>query len=98
METYYQRHELADDPFSWIEIHPLFPKGADFPFDHAGVGETSLMLALAPDLVAMNHAADGGHWFTKTASAATPELGEAGVKIALDHLRRSFGLRKDRTR
>jgi creatinine amidohydrolase len=92
MADYYERHAVAEDPFSWIRIHPLFPKGADFPFDHAGVGETALMLALAPETVAMDRALEGGHWYTETAPAATREMGERGVAIAVAHLRAVLGL------
>ena len=92
MADYYDRHAVGEDPFNWIRIHPLFPKGADFPFDHAGLGETALMLALAPGTVAMERALDGGHWYTQTAPRATPALGEKGVEIALLNLRSVLGL------
>lgn len=92
MADYYAQHAAGEDPFNWIRIHPLFPKGADFPFDHAGLGETALMLALAPETVDMGRLAEGGHWYTQTASAATAELGERGVTLALAHLRQSLGL------
>ncbi|MEZ5797346.1 MAG: hypothetical protein R3D63_07685 [Paracoccaceae bacterium] len=92
MRDYYAQHAAGEDPFNWIRIHPLFPKGADFPFDHAGVGETALMLALAPETVAMDRATEGGHWFTETAPQATAELGQRGVAIALAHLRACLGL------
>lgn len=92
MADYYALQGGADDPFNWIRIHPLFPRGADFPFDHAGEGETALMLALAPETVAMARAGEGGHWFTETAPRATAEEGEAGVAIALAHLRQVLGL------
>ena len=84
--------QAGADPFNWIRIHPLFPKGADFPFDHAGVGETALMLALAPETVDMDRAPEGGHWYTETAPQATAEMGERGVQIALTHLRGCLGL------
>jgi len=92
MSNYYDQHAEGTDPFAWIRIHPLFPKGADFPFDHAGEGETALMLALAPETVAMDEATDDGHWFTDTAPRATAEAGERGVEIALAHLRDVLGL------
>lgn len=92
MADYYAQQALAADPFNWIRIHPLFPQGADFPFDHAGVGETSLMLALAPDTVDMSRALEGDHWYTETAPQATAALGEAGVTLALAHLTDVFGL------
>lgn len=92
MADYYDRQAAAEDPFNWIRIHPLFPKGADFPFDHAGVGETALMQALAPETVAIDRALQGGHWYTEAAPQATAELGERGVAIALAHLRVCLGL------
>jgi creatinine amidohydrolase/Fe(II)-dependent formamide hydrolase-like protein len=92
MADYYARHEAGEDPFNWIRIHPLFPKGADFPFDHAGQGETALMQALAPETVDMHRALEGGHWYTETAPTATAALGERGVEIALAHLRNCLGL------
>ena len=92
MQDYYARQAEGADPFNWIRIHPLFPKGADFPFDHAGRGETALMQALAPDAVDMSRALEGGHWYTEDANKAWPEMGEAGVQIALDHLRQVLGL------
>jgi creatinine amidohydrolase len=92
MQDYYAQHAVGADPFNWIRIHPLFPTGADFPFDHAGVGETALMLALAPETVEMSQALAGGHWYTETAPAASSALGERGVEIALSHMRAVLGL------
>jgi creatinine amidohydrolase len=92
MSDYYARHAAGEDPFNWIRIHPLFPQGADFPFDHAGVGETALMLALAPETVDLGRATEGGHWYTATAGQATADLGERGVAIALTHMRDVLGL------
>lgn len=92
MQDYYAEAQAGADPFNWIRIHPLFPQGADFPFDHAGVGETALMLALAPETVDMDRAPEGGHWYTETAPQATAEIGERGVQIALTHLRGCLGL------
>ncbi len=92
MQGYYAAQAAGADPFNWIRIHPLFPKNDVLPFDHAGEGETALMLALAPETVAMERALEGGHWYTETAVSATAELGEAGVALALAHLRHVLGL------
>lgn len=92
MKDYYADQARAADPFNWIRIHPLFPKGAAFPFDHAGKGETSLMQALAPETVDIARVHDGGHWYTEDATGASPDLGETGVQIALAHLRQVLGL------
>lgn len=92
MQDYYAKQAAGDDPFNWVRIHPLFPKGAAFPFDHAGQGETALMQALAPETVDMSRAGVGGHWYTEDAGQATAALGETGVEIALAHLRQVLGL------
>jgi creatinine amidohydrolase len=92
MQDYYAQHAAGANPFNWIQIHPLFPSGADYPFDHAGEGETGLMQALAPDTVEMERAGDGNHWYAETARSATSEGGEEGVQISLMHLRDRLGL------
>ena len=92
MQDYYAGQAAGADPFTWIRIHPLFPTGADFPFDHAGIGETALMLALAPDTVDLGMAGEGGHWYTEGAAQATAAMGERGVQIALAHLRGVIGV------
>jgi creatinine amidohydrolase len=65
---------------------------AVYPFDHAGVGETSLMLALAPEVVEMDRMGENRGWYTEGAEAATAELGERGVALILAHLREVLGL------
>lgn len=92
MQEYYTRQAEGADPFNWIRIHPLFPKGAAFPFDHAGKGETALMQALAPETVDIARAGDCDHWYTGDAAEASPAMGEEGVQIALTHLRQVLGL------
>lgn len=92
MADYYAAQAQGADPFNWIRILPLFPKGADFPFDHAGRGETALMQALAPDTVEIARAGEGDHWYTDDAAQASAALGEHGLRIALTHLRAALGL------
>ena len=92
MQHYYADQAQRADPFNWIQIHPLFPKGGGFPFDHAGKGETALIMALAPQSVSIEQAAVGGHWYTQSATESTAILGEAGVQISLTHLRGVLGL------
>jgi len=93
MQDYYTRQETGDDPFNWIRIHPLMTPEiiADYPFDHAGIGETSLMLALAPETVEMDRLQGDRPWYVETATQASAELGESGVARILDRLRRLFG-------
>jgi creatinine amidohydrolase len=82
------------DPFHWIRVHPLLPLGSSdrYPFDHAGEGETGLMLALAPETVDLDRMAGNRTWYTETAPRATAERGEEGVALILGHLRRVIGV------
>jgi creatinine amidohydrolase len=89
---YYAGHAAGDNPFNWIAIHPLMPPGCRYPFDHAGKGETGLMLALAPETVDIAAAGQGGHWWTADAGQATAAAGEAGVALILQHMRKVLGL------
>lgn len=89
MRDYYARHEAGTDPFNWIRVHPLMTKAITdaYPFDHAGIGETSLMFALAPEAVEAARMDENTGWYTETARQASAELGEKGVAMILDHLR-----------
>ena len=93
MAEYYEGHAAGDNPFNWISIHPLLPQGHAYIFDHAGEGETSLMLALAPSTVDMAASTANDSWYTATAPRATAATGESGVAIMLSHLRQVLGLR-----
>lgn len=92
MASYYEGHAAGDNPFNWISIHPLLPPGHGYIFDHAGEGETSLMLALAPDTVSMEACRTNDTWYTATAPQATAATGKGGVDIILAHLRQVLGL------
>lgn len=89
MANYYAEHAAGDDPFNWIKAHPLMSPEITrtYPFDHAGIGETSLLLALAPEGVDMSRVAEGGHWYVKGADQASAELGRKGVEMVLARLR-----------
>lgn len=89
MADYYASHEAGSDPFNWISIHPLMsPEITErYPFDHAGIGETSLMLALAPEVVEIKRTVENRGWYAESARDATAELGETGVALVMDRLR-----------
>jgi creatinine amidohydrolase len=89
MAAYYAEHEAGRNPFNWIQVHPLMTPEifAQFPFDHAGQGETSLMLALCPEAVDMAKLGDNTGWYTATAKDASADLGKKGVGLILDRLR-----------
>jgi len=86
---YYSAQATGDDPFNWIKAHPLLTAEAirSYPFDHAGEGETSLMLAMCPEAVAMDRLAEGP-WYTESAARASAETGARGCDLILDHMRR----------
>lgn len=74
---YYANHaDREANPFLWISVHPLMDAAvcAKYPIDHAGKGETSLMMAACPEAVAMAEH-DPSFWFSRDAVDATAELG-----------------------
>lgn len=97
MADYYALHAAGDDPFNWIRAHPLMTPEiiAEYPFDHAGEGETSLMLALCPEAVDMKrHSAKT--WYTKTAKKASAKTGARGRDLILAHMRQVLGAKPAR--
>lgn len=93
MADYYAQQAGGDDPFNWIKLHPLMTRDtiAQYPFDHAGEGETSLMLAMCPEAVDMQRLT-AGPWYTQTAQKASAATGEKGEALILAHMRKVLGL------
>lgn len=87
MASYYAEHAEGANFFNWVQVHPLMSAAMKYPFDHAGIGETSLMLALCPEAVDASHFEDNKSWYTATAKDASAELGQKGVAMIMDHLR-----------
>ncbi len=88
MADYYARQSSGGDPFNWIKAHPLMtPDAMDgYPFDHAGLGETSLLMALCPQGVDLARLSDE-KWYTRSARQASLELGVHGRDRILARLR-----------
>jgi creatinine amidohydrolase/Fe(II)-dependent formamide hydrolase-like protein len=88
--NYYADHAAGANPFNWVQVHSLMGPEmfGKFPFDHAGEGETSLMLALCPEAVDMQKFGANKGWYTATAKDASAELGAKGVAMILDRLRK----------
>jgi creatinine amidohydrolase len=82
----------GDDPFNWIKGHPLLSPESTrkFPFDHAGQGETSLMMTLCPEAVDMKRFS-AKKWYTRSAKKASRELGAEGCELILAHMRQVLG-------
>lgn len=89
MSDYYEKHDAGTDPFSWIKFHPLMDSEIieNFDFDHAGIGETSLMMSLCPEGVDMTKF-DESKWFSASAKNATKEYGDKAVKMILKRLKK----------
>ncbi len=72
MADYYEQQSTGEDPFNWIKAHPLMPSSAmeGYPFDHAGQGETSLLMALMPEGVDTSRISED-KWYARSAREAT---------------------------
>lgn len=89
MADYYAGQPDGGNVFNWVQVHPLMPASMNgqYPFDHAGSGETSLMLALCPEAVDDARFAENKGWYTASAKDASAALGRKGVDMILNHLR-----------
>ena len=89
MANYYDEHKTGTDPFNWIKGHPLMDEEIikQYPFDHAAQGETSLMMALCPEGVDMEHLSTD-KWYLESAKDASKELGVKGVQLILNRMRK----------
>jgi creatinine amidohydrolase len=69
--NYYSEHEAGTDPFSWIRVEPFMcaEAQAQWPIDHAGEQETSLMMAFCPDGINMS-LYDNKYWYAQHAPKA----------------------------
>jgi len=88
MKDYYSMHEKGADPFSWIKIHPFMDEETqkNFPIDHAGQQETSLMLAFCPEGVDMKRFTEK-KWYSKGAKKASLEYGLAAKEMILKKMK-----------
>jgi len=92
MADYYSQQASGEDPFNWIKGHPLMTPDIirNYPFDHAGEGETSLLMALCPEGVDMQKFS-GEKWYSRSAAQATVELGGKSRELILSHMRQVLG-------
>ena len=88
-EGWWGSEELSDyysnsnNPFNWIRIHSVCSDDEEFcrkhPGDHAGKGETSAMMYMAPELVELDRI-DGKIWFARAGKEASAEYGKEGIE------------------
>lgn len=92
MADYYAQQAAGNDPFNWIKAHPLMsPEVLEhYPFDHAGEGETSLLMALLPEGVDLRRVSED-RWYARSAKQASVELGRTGRDLIVGSLRRRLG-------
>ena len=81
----------ADNPFNWIRVHPFMDDETqrEFPIDHAGQQETSLMMAFCPEGVELARLSQV-KWYTKNTLLASPEYGQRARQKILAGLRRAL--------
>jgi creatinine amidohydrolase/Fe(II)-dependent formamide hydrolase-like protein len=93
MADYYSQQASGDDPFNWIKGHPLMTAEIirRYPFDHAGKGETSLLMALCPEGVDMSRFSEE-KWYLRGGKDATSALGAKGREMVLTHMREVLGI------
>jgi creatinine amidohydrolase len=89
MAAYYAEQAKGDDPFNWIKAHPLMKldEMEGYPFDHAGEGETSLLMALAPEGADLSRVSDD-KWYTRSARGASAESGAKARDLILARFRK----------
>lgn len=91
-ENFYESMNSIHHPWNWIRVlQPL--EGIDAQLegvssDHAGLWETSVLMALYPEAVKKERALDSGEWFCKSGADASVELGEKKIGVVLSNLDR----------
>ncbi len=89
---YYNNLGNTEDPFSWIKVIPTMSTEVqnETGYDHAGLYETSLLMALYPDAVKLERLGERKHWYTESAAGASVELGEKMINRALIYLEKTI--------
>jgi len=90
--SYYDDHATGDDPFNWIHICPFMSaeSQAEFPIDHAGEQETSLMMAFCPEGVDMSRFTET-KWYSQGAKNASLDYGNRAKAIVLRDMKKVMG-------
>ncbi len=89
MKDYYDNHQKGKDPFAWIRFHPILSDEVQKKYsgDHAGIAETSLLLALCPEAVDMKYW-NNSNWYAESAKESSAEYGfefKEAMKESLRH-------------
>jgi creatinine amidohydrolase len=89
MQDYYNKHQVGDNPFNWIQVHPFMDAETQskFPIDHAGIQETSLMMAFCPEGVDMKKLSKE-KWYCRESDKASLDYGNRAKEMILSSLRK----------
>ena len=91
-QDFYESMDSVNHPWNWIRVvrplQDLDRNVVGVSGDHAGLWETSTLMALWPQAVKKERALDSGEWFCVKGAEATPELGEKKIRVVLDNLDR----------
>ncbi len=92
MKDYYAKHDEGDNPFNWIQVHPLMDDHIieNFEFDHAGLGETSLLMSLMPQAVKMDQLSTE-KWYLESAARSTQAFGDKARDMIHQRMRKILG-------
>ena len=90
-KDYYDNLENDDNPFGWIKVIPTMNCEVQNAtgYDHAGLYESSMLMALYPEAVKLDRLGDIKHWFTENAAGANAEIGQKMVDLSLDYLEKT---------
>lgn len=90
--SYYDDHATGSDPFNWIHICPFMSAEVQtqFPIDHAGEQETSLMMAFCPECVDMTRFNDT-KWYSRGAKTASLDYGNRAKALILRDMKKAMG-------
>lgn len=87
-KEYYSDVKGGADPFNWIKVIPAMTKEVQSAtgYDHAGLYECSLLMALSSEAVKLERLSEKYHWFAESAKGATAQTGEKMVSLILKSL------------
>jgi creatinine amidohydrolase len=90
--SYYDEHASGSDPFNWIHICPFMSAEiqSQFPIDHAGEQETSLMMAFCPECVDMKRF-DNTKWYSQGAKKASLGYGNRAKALIISYMKKTMG-------
>lgn len=88
MRDYYAEHDSTDNPFNWVQVHPFMDMAtqAEYPIDHTGEQESSLMMAFCPEGIDMSRLSEE-KWYCEHSRKANLDYGNAAKERTLATMR-----------